>query len=193
MEPSFNPARKPKLQKPPKDACPNERLAAVVARRQLLQKVLRSWHSAVQVQHQKAKLAKLFHLSRLVSAVLANWRKVIAGMKEKRKVKKELNGVATSQLQHKKTLRMWAAFKYAIQQCMLEKERVERLMEIKMLVSERLRVIHAFNYLKKGTRGQKAGELFLLKTESKVWNALVVYSREKARKRAVNNDIEDLC
>ena len=76
---------------------------------------------------------------------------------------------------------------------MLEKEKVERLMEIRMLVTERLQVFHAFNRLKKGTCGQRADDLFRMMTLSKVWDAFAEYSREKARKRAVNNDIEDLC
>ena len=32
-----------------------------------------------------------------------------------------------------------------------------------------------------------------MKTKSRVWNAIADYTREKARKRAVNRDIDDLC
>ena len=68
-----------------------------------------------------------------------------------------------------------------------------RLVEIRILLNERFRVIDAFDHFKKGTRGQKADDLFQLKTKSIVWNAFVDYSRERVRKRIVNKDIEDLC
>ena len=66
------------------------------------------------MQHQKVKLAKLFHLSRLVSAILSSWSQVVASEQEKRKVKQELVQEVATQLQRKKTLRMWNTLKYAI-------------------------------------------------------------------------------
>ena len=71
-----------------------------------------------------------------------------------------MNSEAMAHLRYRKTIRMWNALKHGIKQCMLEKEKVERLMEIKLLRNERLRVVYAFEHLRKGTRSQKADDLY---------------------------------
>ena len=167
-------------------------MAAVVARRQLLQKVLRSWHDQIEVQKQKLKLAKLFHMSRLVSSVLSQWRAAITVMQEKRAVKQELHEEVTARLLDRKLARLFMSFQFGIEQSRDERRILSRLGDIRQNVELYQALAGAFESMKKTTDNHQAHALYTLTVKNKVWRALSDYRQKKARQQAVSRDLDEL-